>query len=434
MSRLDFAPKIDEIKVTDIKRGLGAFAPKPDKAASFAALKSALKKAGYALASAEITVVGTLARDDAGLWVEADVSKQRFAIEGENLKQALGSADRGEHVEITGDWQTVDKDGTSREVIRPRVARKVAAPEADSVSGGREETTALEGIQVSLGGFGNGPDSFLSPVRTTSPGLTVYKGGAFTPRYYYARQHLGNLKADRNALRLAVSYTPTPTLQLEAEVPYQATAFDDGSRSGHGSGFGNVTLWGKHRFYRTLETWGDKQAAIRFGVELPTGKKSAPGESNLDAEEFVRQQLSPINGGWAFHADVSYSQARRRFIYGANVEATARGERDGFRTGHELRLNTDFEYVLLPFEYQSPGKELFLLLETSYSYRGRGRTGGRDVAGSTASEFYLAPGLQFTASARLVLEASYQFPVVRNTGPLALRTDKSLLVGVRYLY
>jgi hypothetical protein len=433
VSRLDFAPKIDEIKITEIKRGLGAFTPKPDRPVSFAALKAGLKKAGYALASAEITVVGTLARDDAGLSVEADVSNQRFAIEGESVKQILGGADAGSRVEVTGDWQTLEKDGASHEVIRPRAARKLAATKtADAFRVG--EGKASRGIQVSLDGSGGEPGLFFSSVRTTGPGLTVYKGGAVTPRYYYTRQHLGNLKVDRNALRVGVSYTPTPTLQLEAETAYQRTSFDDGPRSWSGGGFGNVTLWGKLRFYRALETWGDKQAAIRFGLELPTGSKGAPDESDLAAPEFVRQQLSPINGGFAFHTDLSYSQARHRFIYGANLEATARGERDGFSTGHEVRVNTDFEYVLLPLQYQSPGKELFLLLETSYSYRGRGRLGGREVAGSSASEFYLAPGLQFTASPRLVLEASYQFIVARDAGPLALRADKSVLVGVRYLY
>ena len=114
------------------------------------------------------------------------------------------------------------------------------------------------------------------------------------PRYYYTRQHLGNLKADSHALRLSVSYTPTSTLQLEAETAYQRTSFDDGSRSGSDSGFDNVILRGKYRFYRALETWGDKQAAIRFGLELPTGNKSAPTEAELDEPEFVRRQLGSI--------------------------------------------------------------------------------------------------------------------------------------------
>src|SRR2546423_4100155 len=98
-----------------------------------------------------------------------------------------------------------------------------------------------EDIQVSLDALGVGTGLFLAPVRTTSPGLTVYKGGAITPRYFFIHQHLGKLEVDRNALRLAVSYTPTPTIQLEAEIPVQRTSFENGNQSGSGSGVGNIT-------------------------------------------------------------------------------------------------------------------------------------------------------------------------------------------------
>lgn len=430
MSRLDFAPKIDDIKVTDIKRGLGLFTPKPDKAASFSALKATLKKAGYALDSAEITVVGTLAREGEGWAVELEPSKQRFAIQGEQMRQTIEEIAAGSRVEITGDWQTLGKDSDSRESIRPRTIKKLeAAP-----SNNEESLTTLSSIHVSLEGTSGEPGLMLAPVRTTSPGLTVYKGGAVMPRYFYTRQHLGGLKVDRHSLRVGVSYTPTPTLQLEAEIPYQSTRFDDGSNSGAGHGFGNVTLWGKYRFYRALETWGDKQAALRFGLELPTGKKSAPVEEELSAPEFVRRQLGAIDGGLAAHTDVSYSQAHHRWIYGANLQGTLRSERDGFRLGHEIRLNTDLEYVLLPFKYRSPTKELFLILETTTVLRDRGRAGGQTVPGSSSAEFYLAPALQYIASSRLILEASLQLPVSHSAGAQSLRTDKNILIGVRYLY
>ncbi len=436
MSRLDFAPKIDHIKVTDIKRGLGEFSPKHDKAVSFDSLKSALKKAGYTLASADVVVEGVFVRDNGGWWVESDKSKQRFAIESDQLDALIKDIDAGSRVEVIGDWQTVGKDGAKREVIRISTARKLAAVSSKAALNSETQTeeVALDKIHVSIGGVTDGSSLFASSIRTTSPGLTVYKGGAVVPRYYYTRQHLGNLKVDRPALRLGISYTPTPTLQLEAEIPYHRTSFYDGNTSGSGSGLGNVTLWGKYRFYRTLETWGDKQAAVRFGAELPTAKKGAPGEEQLAAPEFVRQQIGANNGGLAFHTDLNYSQARRRLIYGANIEGVLRTERGGFRMGHELRVNTDLEYVLLPLKYQTPGRELFAILETSYVYRDRGRIGGRTVSGSSASEFYLAPGLQFTATPRFVIEASFQVPVARNVGPLALKTDKSLLIGVRFLY
>lgn len=434
VSRLNFAPKIEEIKVTDIKLGLGVFTPKPDKPVSFAALRAALKKAGYTLASAEITVAGTLARDDLGWWIEADTSKQRFALGGKSVDSTLKGLDAASRIEVTGDWQTVGQEADAREVIRPSAAKKLAHSKTAYNPESREEKHRHEVIHVSLDGGSAGSALFLAPVRTTSPGLTVYKGGAVTPRYFFVRQHLGSLEVSRHALRLGLSYTPTPTLQLEAEIPYERTSFEDRAQSGSGKGLGNIIVRGKYRFYRALETWGDRQAAVRLGVELPTGNKSAPGEDSLDAPDFVRQQLSPINGGLAFHTDVSYSRAHHRFILGANIEATVRGERDGSRMGHELRINTDMEYVLLPLKYQSPGRELFAILETTYSYRNRGRINGRSVPGSSSSEFYLAPALQFTASPRLVLEASFQFPVVLNSGPLVLRTDRNFLVGIRYLY
>ena len=255
------------------------------------------------------------------------------------------------------------------------------------------------------------------------------------PRYFYVRQHLGSLTVDRQIVRLGVSYTPTSTLQLEAEIPYSHTSFRDGDLGRRaGDGLGNITVWSKYRFYRTLETWGDRQAAVRFGLELPSGQRRGPTQQELSAPEYVRQQLTPIAGGWAAHLDTSYSQAKGRFVLGANVEGVLRSERDGFRTGHEARINTDLEYVLFPLKYREPTKELFAILETSYGYHSRGRIGGVDVPGSSATEFYVAPGLQYVVSPRLVVEASLQLPVSRNTGPLALRTDKNLLVGVRLLY
>jgi hypothetical protein len=433
VSRLDFAPKIDEIKVTDIKQGLGEFAPRPNKSVSFSALRASLKKAGYTLASADITVAGLLVRDSSGWWIESEASGQRFALSGDGVDQVLAGHDAGARVEVTGDWQTVGSGSSARETIHPRVVKE--APALKQTSNDEDNnSTHLEGIQVSVNGVGTGVSFFPAPVRTTSPGLTVYKGGAVSPRYFFIRQHLGSLEVTRHALRLSASYTPTPTLQVEAEIPYARTSFEDESQSGSDDGFGNLTVWGKYRFYRELETWGDRQAAIRFGIELPTGKSDEFGESQSNDADFVRQQLSPIEGGLAFHTDVSYSQAHHRFVYGANIEGTVRGERDGFRMGHQVKVNTDFEYVLLPLKYQDPGHELFLILETTYSYRGRGRVNGNSVSGSSSSEFDLAPAVQFTASPRVVLEASYQFPVVLNNGPLVLRTDRNLLVGLKFLY
>ncbi|MDQ3805308.1 MAG: hypothetical protein M3416_15950, partial [Acidobacteriota bacterium] len=242
------------------------------------------------------------------------------------------------------------------------------------------------------------------------------------------------LEVSRQVFQLSASYTPTPRTQIEVEVPFARTSFDDGADSGAGFGLGNITLWGKYRFYRTVKTYGDRQAAARLGLELPTGRKTAPGASEVNAPAFVRQQLTPIAGGFSTHLDVSFSQAGGRLIFGGNVEGVLRSGRDGFRTGHEVRVNTDLEYVLLPLRYEQPGGELFVILETSFVRRGAGRVEGAEVAGSEATEYYIAPGLQYAADPRFVIEGSVQLPVVRNAGPLVLRNDRNVLLGVRYLF
>jgi hypothetical protein len=438
VGRLDYAPKLTEIQITDFQKGLGVFTPKPDKPVAFAALKETLKKAGYTLEAANITVSGTLARSEQGWSIVVAESRQHFALAGPDVTNALGGAEAGKSVEIVGDWKTVGSGSSAREVITPQPHKttsirlqfpRAALPYFANATFIEESTVASE-LPEPLPLAAAPPGA---PIRVTSPGLTVYKGGAVTPRLYLIKQHLGSLKVNRQAVNVSVSYTPAPRLQLELEVPFSRTAYDNKITSGSGSGLGNLTAWAKYRFFRKVKTYGDRQAALRAGLELPTGKSSAPTQSQIGVPAFVRQQLTPINGGLAPHFDLAFSQAGGRLIFGGNAEVVFRTERDGFRMGHEQRLNTDLEYVI-PHDPHKPGGELFLILETTLVHRSTGRLNGLTVAGSKATEYFLAPGLQFAAHPRFVVEGSFQFPVVRNTGPLVLRTDLNLLLGAKYLF
>lgn len=442
VSRLEFAPKLKEVEITDIKRGFGVFAPKPEKHVSFAALKGALKRAGYTLASAEITVAGTLRREGSGWALVADNSAQSFAIDTAALKQT--ELKEGDRVEASGGWTTAGEGKDAREIVSAvSIGEPGAAPSKEKTG---RAAIRLRGNLFEVALPPDAPPASPQPVaevgaalsfssiRTTSPGLTVYKGGAVTPRVAFIRQRLGTLEVNRQILSLNVSYTPTPRLQLETEATVSRTSFDDSVSEGAGAGFGNVILSGKYRFYRVVGEWGDRQAAARFGLELPTGSTNAPSETQLRAPAYVRQQLSPISGGLAAHMDLSYSQARGRMIFGGNVEGVLRSERTGFRTGHELRVNTDLEFVVFPLKYRRPTGEIFAILETNFVRRGAGRVEGSEVMGSRSTEFYIAPALQYVATTRVVFEGSVQLPVVRRTGPQVLRTSGGVLLGMRYLF
>lgn len=448
MSRLEYAPKLKEIRITNIKKGLGVFTPKPEKSVSFAGLQATLKKAGYTLDSAEITILGTIVRDDRGWWIGVAPSGQRFALTGKDLAEKLSNTPADTLLELTGGWKTVGDGASAREVVTPRVIKKADNPPKAAAVGVSNELPVgyapfVRFERASLVVSAPPPSSMgaikavtkpLAPIRTTSPGLTVYKGGGITPRLYLIKQYLGNLDVSRQIIDISLSYTPSPRLQFEVEVPIARTSFDDGVNSGSAGGMGNITLWSKFRFFRKVKTYGDRQASARYGLELPTGKKHAPNVGQVNASAFVRQQLTPISGGLSPHFDVSFSQAGGRLIFGGNIEGILRLERDGFRMGNEVRVNTDTEYVLLPREYLAPGKELFVILETTFIHRGLGHVGSHAVPGSNSTEFYLAPGLQYAADPRFVVEGSLQFPVIRNTGPEVLRNSVNLLLGVKYLF
>ena len=439
VSRLDYAPKLKEIELTDIQKGLGVFTPKPDKPVSFAALKATLKSAGYVLDAADITVAGTLGQEGDVWIVTVKEAGQKFVLEGPSVPKVVAGTEPGWPIEITGAWKTVGEKTSAREVITP-VERKQASHR--KVGDELYSATFLAASFAPDEHSGESTDAGLipeaakplAPIRVTSPGLTVFKGGAITPRLYLIRQHLGTLKVNRQMVDVSLSYTPSPRVQLEAEVPISRTSFHDANQSGSGVGLANITAWAKYRFFRQVKTYGDRQAAARFGLELPTGKKEAPDQTQINVPAFVRQQLTPVNGGLSPHFDLAFSQAGGRIIFGGNAEAIFRSERDGFRMGHEQRLNSDLEYVLLPRDYKKPGGELFLILETTFVHRGTGRLNSAPVAGSKATEYYLAPGLQYAARPQFVVEGSVQFPVVRNTGPATLRTDVNVLLGVKYLF
>ena len=430
VSRLDYAPKLKEIELTDIKKGLGEFTPKPDKPVSFAALKSTLKSAGYVLDAADISVVGTLSKEGDVWMVVAQPSGQKFVLDGPNVEKVVAGIAPGSSIEISGDWKTTGQGTSAREVITPAENKQAFHKSMSDDLYGAQFIPATFVPSETVGP----PEPPTAPIRVTSPGLTVFKGGAITPRLYLIRQHLGSLKVNRQMVDVSVSYTPSPRLQLEAEVPISRTSFHTVDQSGSGVGLANITAWAKYRFFRHVKTYGDRQAAARFGLELPTGSKDAPSQTEINVPAFVRQQLTPINGGLAPHFDLAYSQAGGRIIFGGNAEAIFRSERDGFRMGHEQRLNTDLEYVLLPRDYKKPGGELFLILETTFVHRGTGRLNSAPVEGSKASEYYVAPGLQYAARPQFVVEGSVQFPVVRNTGSLTLRNDVNVLLGVKYLF
>ena len=279
-------------------------------------------------------------------------------------------------------------------------------------------------------GFSGSPATG-TPIRTTNPGTGLFIGRVFTPRFLLTEASGNGVDFEEVLVPLEVTTSPSPRTVVGVVLPYLKHRIRTAAGTFRESGLGDVLLFGKYRFYRKLAIWGDAQAAFRLAIRTPTGVTERP---RLGLSETLSRSLQTGSGTWGVTGDVSYLTARRRFVRGGNVAYTANIEAGGYRPGNELRLNLDAEYILLPLKYREPGKELFVLLEGLFMQRQPSHLGGQDLPSTGGTQFFLAPGLQYVPTDRLLVEASVAVPVYQSLRGRQPETDFNLLVGLRYVY
>ena len=106
VSRLSFAPRTKDMKVTDVKTGHFVFAPRPDRPVSREELARSVIRAGYEIEDTSIEVRGTLAAG--GERLEASGTGQVFALAGAklaNLREELRKAAAKGPLDVRGRWK-----------------------------------------------------------------------------------------------------------------------------------------------------------------------------------------------------------------------------------------------------------------------------------------------------------------------------------------
>ncbi|HEV8238332.1 MAG TPA: hypothetical protein VGS57_03075 [Thermoanaerobaculia bacterium] len=274
-----------------------------------------------------------------------------------------------------------------------------------------------------------------APLRTPTPGTGAYHGLAVNGRFT-----LGEERSDDGAelgeavAAIDVRYTPATSWSFAATIPrVERTAKRRHGPETRLSGLGDVKLSGKYRFFRQLGRWRDRQAALGFGVELPTGARRAlPRDAELPLS--LREAVQPGSESTDFFADLSYQQAHRRHVQAASVGYRRNGEGHGYRFGDEMRLDLDAEAIVLPRRYEVPGHEVFALLEASLVHREADRLRGAPVPGTRRSELLLAPGVEYVATEQLALGLSAAAPVASRVDRGGLASRWQLLVEARYAF
>jgi hypothetical protein len=284
-----------------------------------------------------------------------------------------------------------------------------------------------------------------APLRTESPGTGVYQGFSILETVTVGEERAsgdggGAGGAGQDLRETIVStelrYTPATSWSFALLVPrVERSARVAGLGTATLSGLGDVAVTGKYRFFRQLSRWGDRQAAVEFGVKLPTGESRAP--LRLDTLGFplsLRRTLEPGSGSTDAFLDFSYQQAHGRFVQAAAAGYRANGEDGGYRFGDEAHLRLDAEAIVLPRDYDTPGHEVFALLETSLEHRAADTYLGTPLAGTRRTELLLAPGLEYVATEQLALGLSVAFPVASKVDPEGRKSRFNALLEARYAF
>jgi len=274
-----------------------------------------------------------------------------------------------------------------------------------------------------------------SPIRANTSGTGVYQGNELVLGALADRESGESGPERRLTSFVELRYIPATHWVLGLRLPYavQGRLERPGSRSEAVSGWGDVTVTAKHRFYRAVGPWWDQHAAFQLGVKLPTG--STGGLADPAVPLSTRARFQAGTGSTDLLADAVFQQAHGRWGSAVDLGYRYNGEGSGgLRMGDEIRLNGSVQYVLLPRVYTQPGHELFALLEGTALRKWDDGLRGVSMAGTDRAELLLAPGLQYVATEQVFLDLSVQFPVWADLGRHAPKNRWNGLVQVRYVF
>lgn len=230
--------------------------------------------------------------------------------------------------------------------------------------------------------------------------------------------------------QVVLGYNLLPTVGLQLNLPVISRTFRrleaEGVANDDETGFGDMSLLARWRFYSAVTETGVLRLSALLGVKLPTGDSSRLAEELSEDEE--EEQPSGVHGH-----DLALGSGSTDVILGGQ----------GFWSWRRLYANGSLQYAVRTegdFGYQYAndlvwrigaggfpllGHGYTLGLEASFAGETRGKDTLRGVkADDTAlTALYLGPGLSFTWGRRLGMRLYGDLPVLQNNSAIQIVAD-----------
>lgn len=270
-------------------------------------------------------------------------------------------------------------------------------------------------------------------IRVVSPSTGIFFGNVLVGRALFQEASQGPTEVSAWVTGAEAFYSPTTNSLFGLAVPHVEKRL---RISGVGKtttrGLGDVTIIGHYRFLNSTGKGYADMAAARIGLEFPTG--STERGVRLEVPEAVRRKLQPGSGS----TDLAFTLAagREHYRYNVNFDVGYRlnTENDDFRFGDQAFADLGFYVFLLPRWTRPRGFELLGVLEFNFRHEERDQLADKGVANSGGDSLFIAPGVQWIATERLLFEASLQLPLNQALNGTQPELDRNLLVGFRFAF
>ena len=218
------------------------------------------------------------------------------------------------------------------------------------------------------------------------------------------------------------------TLQTGAIVPFVLRELDTDMGRFSAGGIGDVTLYGKWRYYR----WDDVGKAMNFallgGIELPTGKDDV-----VDRGVMLPSDMQPGTASWDpfLGTAVTYEPGRWRFNAMAMVKRVGQGTHD-LNQGDQVfvELAAGNRFWLEPY----PGPFMRADVALRYRWEGADRQGGATVVSTGGQLLTAAVNWAFRPRPTVDLQVSVEIPIFEEVRGTQLKNVVALFAafGLRF--
>lgn len=243
---------------------------------------------------------------------------------------------------------------------------------------------------------------------------TVYKHGwqvEFHAEEAHAAAGGGRREREREA-DLSAFYGVEPHISLGFGVPWRSVSERDGGRAESASGTGDLTLFGKYRFYKEDVFLGTTYASLIAAYTYAGAPRTSdpPLSDGADAL-LVGIGVSRVGKHWAVWWD-----AGARFFEEANGAREAPERIANLAVGWRPRVAE-----LDEIDFQ-------VLLEFNHEAQGRARTSAGEVTDSGGSTWFVSPGVR-TGKGTYLVSLGVQIPVAQERHGDQVETDYRIKIG-----